>query len=551
MSTESKSYQRWSRETYEPAARKQPERKSLFLTGSGIPVDPIYGPDERGASEPEFPGEHPFTRGIYPTMYRGRLWTMRQYAGYASAGESNERYRYLLSRGQTGLSVAFDLLTQMGYDADHELAEGEVGRVGVSISSTQDMAELFDHIPVDRVSTSMTINSTAPILLALYVANAKAAGVRPERLRGTVQNDILKEYIARGTYIYPPSASMRLVVDLIEYCRWELPRWNPISISGYHIREAGATAAQELAFTLANGIAYTEAALSRGLKVDEFASRLSFFFNVHNDFFEEIAKFRAARRLWARIMRDRFKAQESGSTRLRFHAQTAGSSLTAQQPYNNIVRTTIQAMAAVLGGAQSLHTNALDEALALPTAESAELALRTQQVIAYESGLANVIDPAGGSYFLESLTDRLEEEATAYLERVDDIGGAVQAVEAGYFQREISESAYVQQLRTESEEQIIVGVNDFIDESQGQSAPNLLSIDDDLHQRQLERIRAWRQGRDSSRAEAALSHLAEAAAGSANLMPFILAAVEAGCTLGEIADAMREIFGEHQGANVV
>ena len=551
MSTESKAFRRWSRETYEPAARRQPERKSRFLTGSGTPVDPIYGPAEGGADEPEFPGEHPFTRGIHPTMYRGRLWTMRQYAGYASAGESNERYRYLLSRGQTGLSVAFDLLTQMGYDADHELAEGEVGRVGVSISSSQDMAELFDQIPVDQVSTSMTINSTATILLALYVAHAKATGVRPERLRGTVQNDILKEYIARGTYIYPPSASMRLVVDLIEYCRWELPRWNPISISGYHIREAGATAAQELAFTLANGIAYTEAALSRGLRVDEFASRLSFFFNVHNDFFEEIAKFRAARRLWARIMRDRFKAQDSGSMRLRFHAQTAGSSLTAQQPNNNIVRTTIQAMAAVLGGAQSLHTNALDEALALPTAESAELALRTQQIIAYESGLTNVIDPAGGSHFLESLTDRLEEEATSYLERVDDIGGAVQAVEAGYFQREISESAYVQQLRTESEEQIIVGVNDFVDDAQGQPAPNLLSIDDDLHQRQLERILEWRQRRDSSRAEAALSQLAEAAAGSANLMPFIVDAVESSCTLGEIADAMREIFGEHQGANIV
>lgn len=551
MSPESEAFRRWSRETYEPAASRQPERKSRFMTGSGTPVDPIYGPDERRAGEPEFPGEHPFTRGIYPTMYRGRLWTMRQYAGYASAGESNQRYRYLLSRGQTGLSVAFDLLTQMGYDADHELAEGEVGRVGVSISSLQDMAELFDGIPVDQVSTSMTINSTAAILLALYVAHAKATGVRPDRLRGTVQNDILKEYIARGTYIYPPSASMRLVVDLIEYCRWELPRWNPISISGYHIREAGATAAQELAFTLANGIAYTEAALSRGLKIDEFASRLSFFFNVHNDFFEEIAKFRAARRLWARIMRDRFKARDPGSMRLRFHAQTAGSSLTAQQPNNNIVRTTIQAMAAVLGGAQSLHTNALDEALALPTAESAELALRTQQIIAHESGLANVIDPAGGSYFLESLTDRLEEEATSYLKRVDDIGGAVQAVEAGYFQREISESAYVQQLRTESEEQIIVGVNEFIDDAGEQPAPNLLSIDDDLYERQLERIRAWRKGRDSARAKEALSRLSGAAAGSTNLMPFILNAVEAGCTLGEIADAMREVFGEHQGANIV
>ena len=551
MNNESEAFRRWSRETYEPAASRQPERKSRFLTGSGTPVDPIYGPDESRASEGEFAGEHPFTRGIYPTMYRGRLWTMRQYAGYASAGDSNRRYRYLLSRGQTGLSVAFDLLTQMGYDADHELAEGEVGRVGVSISSSQDMAELFDQIPVDQVSTSMTINSTATILLALYVAHAKATGVRPDRLRGTVQNDILKEYIARGTYIYPPNASMRLVVDLIEYCRWELPRWNPISISGYHIREAGATAAQELAFTLANGIAYTEAALSRGLKIDEFASRLSFFFNVHNDFFEEIAKFRAARRLWARIMRDRFKARDSGSMRLRFHAQTAGSSLTAQQPNNNIVRTTIQAMAAVLGGAQSLHTNALDEALALPTAESAELALRTQQIIAHESGLANVIDPAGGSYFLESLTDRLEEEATGYLERVDDIGGAVQAVEAGYFQREISESAYVQQLRTESEEQIIVGVNEFIDEAGEQPAPNLLSFDDDLYERQLERIRAWRKGRDSARAKAALSRLSEAAAGSANLMPLILTAVEDGCTLGEIADAMREVFGEHQGANIV
>ncbi len=551
MSNESEAFQRWSRETYEPAAGRQPERKSRFLTGSGTPVDAIYGPDEGRAGEPEFPGEYPFTRGIYPTMYRGRLWTMRQYAGYATAGESNERYRYLLSRGQTGLSVAFDLLTQMGYDADHELAEGEVGRVGVSISSSQDMAELFDQIPVDRVSTSMTINSTAAILLALYVAHAKATGVRPERLRGTVQNDILKEYIARGTYIYPPSASMRLVVDLIEYCRWELPRWNPISISGYHIREAGATAAQELAFTLANGIAYTEAALSRGLGIDEFASRLSFFFNVHNDFFEEIAKFRAARRLWARIMRDRFKAQDSGSMRLRFHAQTAGSSLTAQQPSNNIVRTTIQAMAAVLGGAQSLHTNALDEALALPTAESAELALRTQQIIAYESGLTNVIDAAGGSYFLETLTDRLEEEATDYLERVDDIGGAVQAVEAGYFQREISDSAYVQQLRTESEEQIIVGVNDFIDDAQEQPTPNLLSIDDDLHERQLEKIRDWRRGRESSRAEAALSRLAEAAAGSANLMPLILDAVESSCTLGEISNAMRDVFGEHRGANIV
>ncbi|HLH27051.1 MAG TPA: methylmalonyl-CoA mutase family protein [Chloroflexota bacterium] len=492
-----------------------------------------------------YPGEYPFTRGVQPTMYRGRLWTMRQYAGYASAEESNRRYRYLLAQGQTGLSVAFDLPTQLGYDADHPLAEGEVGKVGVSICSLDDMAQLLDAIPLDRVSTSMTINATAPILLALYVAVGKRQGVPLGRLAGTVQNDILKEYAARGTYIYPPGPSIRLVTDVIAYCAAEMPSWNPISISGYHMREAGATAAQELAFTLANAVAYVEAARATGLAVDAFAPRLAFFFDSHNHLFEEVAKFRAARRLWASLMRERFGARDPRSWTLRFHTQTAGVTLTAQQIENNVVRTTVQALAAVLGGTQSLHVNARDEALALPTEAAAETALRTQQIIAYESGVADTVDPLAGAYYVEWLTDDLERQAREYLARIDALGGAQAAIERGWVQRELHESAYRYQREVDAGERVIVGVNRFV----GESAPvtDILRVDPAVREQQAARLRALRARRDTAAVTAALAEVERAAAGSANTMPPIVRAVEASATLGEIADALRRVFGEASG----
>src|SRR5262245_12272189 len=505
-------------------------------------------PDRARAIDPGLPGVFPFTRGIQPTMYRGRLWTMRQYAGFGTAAESNRRYRYLLSQGVTGLSVAFDLPTQMGYDSDHALAAGEVGRVGVAIDSVEDMSALFDRIPLGRVSTSMTINATAIVLLALYVAVARRQGVDPKTLSGTIQNDILKEYVARGTYIYPPRASLRIVTDIFAYCERELPNWNTISISGYHIREAGSTAVQEVAFTFANAIAYVEAALQAGLDINRFGQRLSFFFNAHNDFLEEIAKFRAARRLWARIMRDRFGAHGARAQQLRFHTQTAGSTLTAQQPDNNIVRVAVQALAAVLGGTQSLHCNGRDEALALPTEESARIALRTQQIIAFESGVANTIDPVAGSYALEEMTNRIEEGAQATLDRIQAAGGTLSAIEQGLIQREIQESAYRAQQMVDGRESIVVGVNQF---ATSDSAPvEVLQIDPQLEARQIERVRQVRASRDRTACAAALSRITSAAKGAENLVPGVLEAVEARATLGEIADAMRVVFGEHKEIDV-
>jgi methylmalonyl-CoA mutase, N-terminal domain len=491
-----------------------------------------------------FPGEFPFTRGIQPTMYRGRLWTMRQYAGFGTAGESNARYKYLLNQGVSGLSVAFDLPTQMGYDSDHRLAEGEVGRVGVAIDSVEDMAVLFDGIPLDRVSTSMTINATAAILLSLYIAVARRQGVDPAKLSGTIQNDILKEYIARGTYIYPPRASLRIVTDIFAYCERELPNWNTISISGYHIREAGSTAVQEVAFTLADGIAYVQAASSAGLDVNQFGQRLSFFFNAHNNFLEEIAKFRAARRLWAHIMRDRFGATNPRAQQLRFHTQTAGSTLAAQQPANNIVRVAVQAMAAVLGGTQSLHCNGLDEALGLPTEHAARLALRTQQIIASETGVANTVDPVGGSYVIEEMTDRIEREARAIIDRIEAAGGTLVAIESGMIQREVQESAYRAQQAIDSGESVVVGVNRFIEDA---PAPiDVLRVDPDLERQQVARLQALRASRDRAACQRALGMVEEVARGTGNLMPAIIDAVDARATLGEIADAMRAVFGEHR-----
>jgi methylmalonyl-CoA mutase, N-terminal domain len=491
-----------------------------------------------------FPGDYPFTRGVQPTMYRGRLWTMRQYAGFGDAEESNRRYRYLLAHGQTGLSVAFDLPTQMGRDADHPLAGGEVGRVGVSIGSLADMETLLAELPLDKISTSMTINATASILLALYLAVAEKRGFGWDKLNGTIQNDILKEYVARGTYIYPPRGSMRIITDIFEFASKEVPNWNTISISGYHIREAGSTAAQELAFTLADGIAYVEAAIKAGLKIDDFASRLSFFFNVHNNFFEEIAKFRTARRLWARIMRERFGAKDERSLMMRFHAQTAGSTLTAQQVDNNVVRVTLQALAAVLGGAQSLHTNARDEALALPTEESARLALRTQQILAYEAGVTETPDPLGGSYFVETLTNELEAAAKGYLEEIDAMGGTLAALEAGFQQRAIQESAYRVQRAVDNGDQVVVGVNRFRDERT--ATPKLQRIDPEGERRQVEGVRRVRAERDPRAWEASMRRLAEAAAGADNLMPPIIEAVKAYATVGEIADRLRDAWGVHR-----
>ena len=534
-------------QTVQSSDERLPERQRQFTTLSGIPLEPLYTPLDVAnlddLSDLGFPGEYPFTRGVQPSMYRGRFWTMRQYAGFGTAEESNQRYRYLLNQGQTGLSVAFDLPTQIGYDSDHPMAEGEVGKVGVAIDSRRDMETLLEGIPLDKVSTSMTINATAPILLALYVAVARGRGVDPKLLQGTLQNDILKEYIARGTYIYPPEPSIRLVTDVFAYAKDHLPKWNPISISGYHMREAGCTAVQELAFTLANAITYVEAALRAGLTIDSFASRLSFFFGVHNDFLEEIAKFRAARRLWARIMRERFQAKDPRSCMLRFHTQTCGCTLTAQQPENNIVRVTLQALAAVLGGTQSLHTNALDEALALPSEMAARIALRTQQIIAHESGVANVADPVGGSYALECLTARLEEEAQAYIHNIEAMGGMLRAIEQGYVQQEIQRSAYEYQRSVERHQTVVVGVNDYVVPEE--RPMELMHIDQRATEAQLEKLAELRQQRDQNRVTAVLDQLREAARGTTNLMPLVLEAVNCETTLGEISDALREVFGEY------
>ena len=534
------------------------ERKERFTTLSGLPVDRLYTEENLASWDPEsalgYPGEFPFTRGIYPTMYRGRLWTMRQYAGFGSAFESNQRYRYLLSKGQVGLSVAFDIPTQIGMDSDHSLALGEVVKVGVAIDSLEDMETLFDGIPLEKVSTSMTINATAAILLCLYVAVAKRQGASLQKLSGTVQNDILKEYIARGTYIYPVRPAMRIVTDIFSWCRDHLPKWNTISISGYHIREAGSTAVQEVAFTLADGIAYVQAALDAGLRVDEFAPQLSFFFNAHNDLLEEVAKYRAARRLWAKIMVERFGAKDPRSLMLRFHAQTAGSSLTAQQPENNIVRVAIQALAAVLGGCQSLHTNSLDEALALPTEDAALIALRTQQILANETGVANTVDPVAGSYAIESLTNEIERGAREYIKKVESLGGMLRAIEAGFVQGEIQKAAYEFQRAVEKKEQIVVGVNDFVapstGENEGRAIP-ILRIDAEIERSQIARLNALRAKRDSARAQSALAELQRRAATTENLLPAILAAVEAYATVGEISDALRRVFGEYQESVVI
>ncbi len=525
------------------------ERRERFVTTSGIEVRDLYTPADTAALDEEAdlgrPGEYPFTRGVQPTMYRGRLWTMRQYAGFASAAETNRRFHYLLQQGQTGLSVAFDLPTQMGYDSDATWAQGEVGRVGVPISSLADMEVLLAGIPLGEVSTSMTINSTAPILLALYVAAADRAGVPRERLSGTVQNDILKEYIARGTWIYPPKPSMRLVTDVFEFGARQLPRWNTISISGYHMREAGATAAQELAFTLADGIAYVEAALARGLDVDEFAGRLSFFFAAWSELFEEVAKFRAARRMWARIMKERFGASNERSMLCRFHVQTAGSSLTAQSIDNNVVRTTVQALSAVLGGAQSLHTNARDEALALPTAEAARLALRTQQILAFESGVTETPDPLAGSYYVETLTNQVEGAAWELLAEIDAHGGTLPAIEAGFQQRQIQESAYHVQRAIESGEQVVVGLNQFTDGDSGVHPP-LQRIDPEGERRQVEGVARVRAQRDPAAWTAAMARLRDAAGTGDNVLPPLIEAVKAYATLGEMSDCLRAAWGEHR-----
>jgi methylmalonyl-CoA mutase N-terminal domain/subunit len=540
-----------SKEKHKP--KSSPERKPHFVTLSGLPVERLYTADSLAqwdsTSELGFPGEFPFTRGIYPSMYRGRLWTMRQYAGFGSAAESNERYRYLLSKGQKGLSVAFDLPTQIGMDSDHALAQGEVGKVGVAIDSLEDMETLFDRIPLETVSTSMTINATAAILLCLYVAVAKKQGASVPKLSGTIQNDILKEYIARGTYIYPVRPAMRIVTDIFAWCREELPKWNTISISGYHIREAGSTAVQEVAFTLADGIAYVQAALNAGLGIDEFAPQLSFFFNAHNDLLEEIAKFRAARRLWAQIMRQRFHAQDPRSLLLRFHAQTAGSSLTAQQPENNIVRVAIQALGAVLGGCQSLHTNSMDEALALPTEEAALIALRTQQIVANETGVANTIDPVAGSYAIESLTNEIEARAGEYLGKIDAMGGMIKAIESGFVQKEIQRAAFEFQRAVENREQIVVGVNEFVAPEERQIPT--LQMNAEIEHAQVQRLQSLRARRDSARVFAALAELASRAKSTENLLPAILSAIEAYATVGEISDTLRRVFGEYQESVVI
>ncbi|MBI4594990.1 MAG: methylmalonyl-CoA mutase family protein [Candidatus Tectomicrobia bacterium] len=539
----------WEKEVLNKTLSKSPERKPVFKTSSDIVTDRFTTPAELidwdYRSKLGFPGSYPFTRGVQPTMYRGRFWTMRQYAGFASAEESNKRYKYLLEHGQTGLSVAFDLPTQIGYDSDHPIASGEVGKVGVAIDSLEDMEILFNGIPLDKVTTSMTINSTAAILLAMYMTVAEKQGVPGNKLGGTIQNDLLKEYVARGTYIYPPNASMRIITDIFAFCKESLPRWNVISISGYHIREAGSSAVQEVAFTLANGIAYVQAAITAGMDVDDFASQLSFFFNAHNNFLEEIAKYRAARRLWSKIMRERFKAKKDESCKLRFHTQTAGSTLTAQQPDNNIIRVALQALAAVMGGTQSLHTNSRDEALSLPTEDSVRIALRTQQIIAYESGLADTIDAMGGSYIVESMTDQIERKAMEYIEKIDAMGGVLRAIEQGFIQREIQRSAYEYQLAVEDKDQIIVGLNQFNIE-EGDFTDKLLRIDPAVEELQKNKLKRIRGGRDNQQVKTSLDKLGAAARGSDNLMPHILEAVKNYATLGEISDTLRNVFGEYK-----
>ncbi|RLI81044.1 methylmalonyl-CoA mutase [Archaeoglobales archaeon] len=542
----------WEEKYVKPLLKKAPERKSEFKSSSGFVLDRVYTPEDVEIDYEKklgFPGVFPFTRGVYPTMYRGRLWTMRQYAGFGTAEETNARYKYLLSQGQTGLSVAFDLPTQIGYDSDHPMALGEVGKVGVAIDTVEDMQILFSGIPLDKVSTSMTINSTCAQILSMYVAVAEQQGVVRSVLRGTVQNDMLKEYIARGTYIFPPEPSLRLATDIIMFCAKEMPKWNSISISGYHMEEAGATPVQEVAFTLADGITYVEKVLERGMDVDKFAPRLSFFFAAGNNFLEEIAKFRAARRLWAKIMRDRFNAKNPRSMMLRFHVQTAGCTLTAQQPENNIIRVTLQALAAVLGGCQSLHTNSFDEALCLPTEKAVRIALRTQQIIAEESGVADVVDPLGGSYYVEWLTDRIEEEAMKYIEKIDEMGGMIKAIESGFVQREIQKSAYEKQKAIDKGELVVVGVNKYqIDE---QIQIELLRVEKSAIEKQIERLNKFRENRDKRKVEEMLDKLKRAAEKEdENLMPYILEAVKAKATLGEITDALREVFGEYRALEI-
>src|SRR4030043_189572 len=537
--------EKWEKETLGPAKKRFPERQPEFNLTSGISVEPVYTAEDLEGidleASPGYPGEYPFGRGIQPTMYRGRLWTMRQYSGYASAAESNRRYRYLLEQGQTGLSVAFDLPTQIGYDSDNPLSRGEVGKVGVPIDTLRDMEVLFKDIPLDKVSTSMTINSTAPILLAMYIVLAKKQGIALDKLDGTIQNDILKEYIARGTYIFPPLPSMRLTTDIFEYCSKNLPRWNTISISGYHIREAGSTAVQEIAFTLADGIAYVKAALDRGLNIDDFAGRLSFFFDAHNNLLEEVAKFRAARILWAEIMKERFHAKEPRSCILRFHTQTAGCTLTAQQPYNNIVRVAVQALAAVLGGTQSLHTNSYDEAYATPSEEAVTTALRTQQILAHESGVADSVDPLGDSYLVESLTEALERQATEYIDKIDKLGGAVAAIEQGFQQREIQESSYRQQKNIEENKAIVVGVNKFV--SSSPEIPELLRVNPELERKQRERLAQVKKHRDNGKVTKSLKNLEEVARSRDNTMPAFIDCVKAYASIGEICDVLRKVFG--------
>ncbi|MFO7882423.1 MAG: methylmalonyl-CoA mutase family protein [Kosmotogaceae bacterium] len=543
----------WEENVVEPTVKRFPERKEGFKTSSSYEIKKIYTPLDIEDLEYEkdlgFPGMPPYTRGVQPTMYRGKLWTMRQYAGFGSAEESNKRFHYLMSQGQTGLSVAFDLPTQIGYDSDDSMAEGEVGRVGVAIDSLEDMETLFRGIPLDKVSTSMTINSTAAILLAMYIALAEKQGVSPDKLKGTIQNDILKEYIARGTYIFPPKPSMKIITDIFEYCSKNLPGFNTISISGYHIREAGANAVQEIAFTLADGIAYVEAAIDAGLDPNVFGKRLSFFFNAHNNFFEEIAKFRAARRLWARIMKERFSVENNKALRLRFHTQTGGSTLTAQQPLNNIARVAYQALAAVLGGTQSLHTNSYDEALGLPTEESVTAALRTQQIIAHETGVTDTVDPFGGSYYIERLTSDIEKAVKEYLSKIDDLGGMVKAIEKGYIQKEILNTAYEYQLNVENQKEIVVGVNKYQTEEEAEK--ELLEFDPEIEDRQREKIRSVKEKRDQNAVKEALEELKTAAKKGDNIMPYVLGAVKSYATVGEISSALRDVFGEYTEAIIL
>jgi methylmalonyl-CoA mutase N-terminal domain/subunit len=536
--------EKWEREILHPITSRYPERKKEFRTSSNIPLPNVSLPSEFDyMNQLGFPGDYPYTRGIQPTMYRGRLWTMRQYAGFASAEASNERYRYLLSQGQTGLSVAFDLPTQLGYDADDPIATGEVGKVGVSISSVEDMEVLFKDIPLDRVSTSMTINAPAAVLLAMYITIAKNNGVDARKLRGTIQNDILKEFVARGTYIFPPQPSMRLITDVFKYCKEKVPRWNTISISGYHIREAGSTAVQEVAFTLANAIAYVEAAIQSGLEVDEFSQQLSFFFAAHSQFLEEVAKFRAARRIWARIMKERFGAKDAKSMMLRFHTQTGGSTLTAQQPENNIIRVAIQALAAVMGGTQSLHTNSMDEALWLPTEKSVRVALRTQQIIGYETGVADTVDPLAGSYLIENLTDEIEKQAIDYIEKIDQLGGALKAIEKGYIQNEIQEAAYQYQKSIESKENFVVGLNSF--EVEEKIDLERLKVDPEIEVGQIEKLKVLKTNRDSQKVSELLTRLEDDSKRDENLMPLIIECVENKLTLGEICGVLRKTWGEY------